>query len=222
VYDVHCQQKLATPLQRRVALRLSLSEGRCATLPPTKCLRQFRNAEIFKIFFASRNRFPHSRTAQGASPLAAITKKYYMKSKELIKKLYSLLEMGKIQQVITILKILLDGSGKLDEIIIQSARYNEIMRKIRLGTINFENSILVKNQIMIALIHMITELENNVVEKKYVEFEFNRSINRPEFKAIGIIAKGDIKINVEKKDSNISLSNLESQNGEINIDIKEE
>ena len=57
---------------------------------------------------------------------------------------------------------LLQKSPKLDELIVQSARYNDIMKQIRLGIIDFESAEITKNKIRYAILDLLREIENSV------------------------------------------------------------
>lgn len=58
------------------------------------------------------------------------------------------------------LQTFLKDSPKLDETIVQSARHRDILRQIRIGTINEHQANLTKNQIRAGLLDFIRELEN--------------------------------------------------------------
>lgn len=66
-----------------------------------------------------------------------------------------------LQTAISELREFLQRSPKLDELIIQSARYNDITEQIRLGTVDFENANITKNKIRYAILDLVREIEDN-------------------------------------------------------------
>ena len=57
-----------------------------------------------------------------------------------------------IKEAIDQLRQLLENSPQLSEILLQSARYNDILRQIRQGIVSFEDADITKNQIRVALL----------------------------------------------------------------------
>lgn len=55
---------------------------------------------------------------------------------------------------------LLQNSPKLDEVLLQSARLNDISRQVRLGLTDFSQASLTKNQIRAGLLELLTEIES--------------------------------------------------------------
>lgn len=64
-----------------------------------------------------------------------------------------------LPEAILALQNLLSGSPKLDEAILQSARFEDIRKQIRLGTASFENANLTKNQIRAGLLDLLQTVE---------------------------------------------------------------
>ncbi|NUQ22472.1 MAG: hypothetical protein HUU34_00850 [Saprospiraceae bacterium] len=64
-----------------------------------------------------------------------------------------------LQGAISLLSNLLKNSPKLDQVILQSARFNDIMSQIRMGIVNFEEADLTKNKIRFALLSLVGEIE---------------------------------------------------------------
>ncbi|MEX0288049.1 MAG: hypothetical protein AB3N14_02980 [Flavobacteriaceae bacterium] len=145
-----------------------------------------------------------------------------MKAKEFIQQMHSLIENGDLPQVIDSLKKLFKGSKKLDELILHSARYNSIMEKIRMGTLDYENSTVAINQLTVALIHMVNTLENEALPNQELSSEIERITEGSNFSAEKIRSKKDVQIKIDQKNSNVKLSDLESKEGKINIDISQE
>jgi hypothetical protein len=57
------------------------------------------------------------------------------------------------------LSAFLKDSPHVDEAIQQSARYNDIMRQIRLGIVDFQTATLAKNQIRMGILDLLREIE---------------------------------------------------------------
>jgi hypothetical protein len=67
-----------------------------------------------------------------------------------------------LQTAIDLLHKLLAKSAKLDEVIMQSARYTDITKQIRLGTVNFEEANVTKNKIRFAILDLLRDIEEQV------------------------------------------------------------
>lgn len=66
---------------------------------------------------------------------------------------------------------LLKKSPKLDEAIIQSSRYNDIMKQIRIGTVSLEEANRTKNQIRLGILNLLAEIEEQAEQKEQVRSE---------------------------------------------------
>lgn len=87
-----------------------------------------------------------------------------MNNKDFIKKVYKLIENNDIKSAINELKEVLENSPKLTELILQSSRYNDIMSEIRMGTVEFEDANVTKNQIRLGLLSFIEKLQEENLE----------------------------------------------------------
>jgi Effector-associated domain 11 len=67
-----------------------------------------------------------------------------------------------LPQAIDLLHKLLKKSPKLDEVILQSARFSDITRQIRTGAVNFEEANVTKNKIRYAILDLLRDIEENV------------------------------------------------------------
>ena len=105
------------------------------------------------------------------------------------------------------LSALLKDSPHLDEAIQQSARYNDIMRQIRLGIVDFQTATITKNQIRMGLLALLSEIEErenepNIkaeVERFSIKIEKN-VLNNSTITAGGYVNIGDT-IHTESKTS---------------------
>jgi len=96
------------------------------------------------------------------------------------------------------LSALLNNSPKLDEAILQSARYNSVTKQIRLGLINSEDSNVTKNQISLGILHLLREIEDQQLIDPNIKAEVERfTINIQNSKNVvtgNISAGGDVRI----------------------------
>ena len=79
------------------------------------------------------------------------------------------------------LSALLKNSPRLDEAVQQSARYNNVMRQIRLGLVDVEAANIAQNQIRQGLIDLLREIEEqglNVppIDKEVAKFANGKTI----------------------------------------------
>lgn len=61
-----------------------------------------------------------------------------------VEKIMQLIAKDNLQEAIQAMQQLLKGSPSLDELLLQSARYNDIIQQIRLGTVDFQNAAIEK------------------------------------------------------------------------------
>jgi len=54
---------------------------------------------------------------------------------------------------------LLEGSPALNEVLLQSARFSDVMRQIRLGVVDYEQANITKNQIRMGILELLDEIE---------------------------------------------------------------
>jgi len=73
----------------------------------------------------------------------------------------TLIGQDELKTAIDEFKELLKHSKKLDEVIVQSARFNDVMREIRRGTIDPNDANITKNQIRFALMDLLREVEES-------------------------------------------------------------
>ncbi|MFK8101000.1 MAG: hypothetical protein AB8G15_00680 [Saprospiraceae bacterium] len=94
-----------------------------------------------------------------------------------VKNIMELISKDELPLAIKKLKELFDNSPLLDEVILQSGRYNSLMKAVRLGVVNFEHATISKNQIRYAMLDLCREVEinydKNPVLKKSIDDQFN-------------------------------------------------
>lgn len=118
------------------------------------------------------------------------------------------LTQNELNQVISQLKLLLDNSPKLNDLLIQSARYNDILLQIKQGVINYENTNISKNQVRLSLLELIDKIQL-LEEKPIIKKEVEQAINVDNSKNLVIdstitardVHIGDKNIHSESKNS---------------------
>lgn len=127
-----------------------------------------------------------------------------------IDKIHALIAKDHFQEAIRETQSLLKGSPLFDELILQSARYSDIMKQMRLGLIDFQDSTTEKNKIRYALIDIVRELEENTSENTPLrtEVEYYFKSKEANFSNRTVIT-GNENINLQ----NISGSLIKIQTG---------
>ncbi len=111
---------------------------------------------------------------------------------------------------------LLKDSPKLDEAILQSARYNDVIKQIRLGTVDFEQANITKNQIRYALLDLLREIEQqDQIPDIKVEIEHFLSQHTPVIQGKNIItgsiqSEKKIRIGDTDKSSRITIQSVDT------------
>ncbi|MCB0642350.1 MAG: carboxypeptidase regulatory-like domain-containing protein [Phaeodactylibacter sp.] len=82
-----------------------------------------------------------------------------MLSSDLIQHLRQLISRNELKDVIQELSRLFCSSPKLDEVILQSARYSKVKAQIRTGVVDYQQANLTENQIRAALLELISEID---------------------------------------------------------------
>lgn len=98
-----------------------------------------------------------------------------MKASELTEHIGSLIGQDKLKEAMDEMRALLSSSPRLDELILQSARYNDLTGKIRMGTVSFEEADISKNRIRFALLDLLREVENGANSDPDVLAELERA-----------------------------------------------
>lgn len=115
-----------------------------------------------------------------------------------------------LAQAIKALQNLLKGSPAYTEIIMHSARYNAVMKAIRMGTINLEDGGTEKNKIRYAVMDMVRELEEGVETDSKLRSEIEAMLekgNRGTSNTITITGDENRSINVQGvSGSNVQLN----------------
>lgn len=70
-----------------------------------------------------------------------------------------LIARDELKTALTQLRLLLENSPKMDEVILQSARFSDIRRQIRLGLVSDKEANLTQNQIRASLLELLQEIE---------------------------------------------------------------
>ena len=94
-----------------------------------------------------------------------------MKHSDIIEELRDLIAKDEIKLVFQSLRSLLRDSKLLESLLIQSARYNEVLEEIRNGTIDYEQSKVPIDQVRVALIEIISLIDEGAIKTKKVRKE---------------------------------------------------
>ena len=99
-----------------------------------------------------------------------------MTTKNFTERIGDLVGIDELETAITELKNFLQKSKRVDEIIVQSARYNELMEQMRMGTINFEDANVTKNKIRYAILSIVRDIEENIEANPALETEADKTL----------------------------------------------
>ncbi len=112
-----------------------------------------------------------------------------------IDELLQLIAKDELSAAIAELQALLKNSPSYNELIIQSARYNGLMKDIRTGTIDLERAEVKKNQLRYALTDMVRELEDQLPEQPKLQQEVEQYLKeRPVHNEAHITGDGNINV----------------------------
>ena len=87
-----------------------------------------------------------------------------MTSKSYFEKIRQLIRNDDLDAAIKLLGQLLKNAPKLDEAILQSARWNDLKKQVRMGQIDYESAQINKNQIRFAVLEMLKDIEEQTTE----------------------------------------------------------
>ncbi len=87
-----------------------------------------------------------------------------MTTTQFLQQIRDLIARNDLADALQQLRLLLDSSPKLDEAILQSARFQDIRKQIRLGTVSNAESNLTQNQIRAGLLDLLRDIEDNTAE----------------------------------------------------------
>jgi len=85
-----------------------------------------------------------------------------MTTTQFLQQIRDLIARDDLADALQQLRLLLDSSPKLDEAILQSARFQDIRKQIRLGTVSNAESNLTQNQIRAGLLDLLREIEEGI------------------------------------------------------------
>ena len=108
----------------------------------------------------------------------------------------NLIGKDQFSEAIQQLSALLKDSPLLDQAVQQSARYNNVMKRIRLGLVDFESANIAQNQICYGLLELLREIEDQQ-EQPPIQTETERYIVKIEknvVKGSTITAGGNVTI----------------------------
>jgi hypothetical protein len=90
----------------------------------------------------------------------------------------SLIAQSNLKEALLNIRQLLKGSPLFSEIIIHSSRYNDVMKAIRLGTIDIEDANIEKNKVRFALMDILQELSENTNNNSTLKTEVEKFLKQ--------------------------------------------
>jgi hypothetical protein len=107
------------------------------------------------------------------------------------------------------LSALLKDSPRLDEAVQQSARYNNVMKQIRLGLVDFQSANIAQNQIRYGVLELLREIEEQEVQIPAIKAEVERyavkieknTVTNSTITAGGNVTIGDTTVQTESQTS---------------------
>lgn len=110
-----------------------------------------------------------------------------------------LISQDKLKEAIEEIKKLLEQSPRmLNDVVMQSARYNEVMASIHRGTINYEDASIEKNKIRFALMNLLQEISEGGTDNEAAKTEVDNYLKEREAGKVNqITIKGDHNINAQ-------------------------
>ena len=128
-----------------------------------------------------------------------------MTVEEYCERIGNLIGKDELDVAIQELHQLLKNSPRLDEAILQSARYNDVLQQIRQGTITSEEANTTKNKIRLGILNLLSEITTQAEQEEPIRAEITKFqssdktsinhsknvVNNSTFRAGGHIIIGD-------------------------------
>ncbi len=101
-----------------------------------------------------------------------------METKKWIKRIRDLIGEDHFKLAIEQLKQLLQKSKLLDDLIVQSSRYNGLVKQIHSGEVSFENADVSKTKIRYAITDILREIEEGIEENPKLEEKTDKALTK--------------------------------------------
>lgn len=88
-----------------------------------------------------------------------------------------LISKDNLSQAIKEMSLFFKSSPQIDELIMQSARYNDLKRQIRLGTVKYEDATVTKNKILMAVLELSNEITDFTATNSALMEEADKSLH---------------------------------------------
>ena len=85
-----------------------------------------------------------------------------MRLKLIIEKVKDLLAKGELENAIELLRIEFNSSRYVNYLVVQSSRVKKLHKEIQLGIINFEDSSIERNKIIVSILSLLDEIDNSL------------------------------------------------------------
>lgn len=139
-----------------------------------------------------------------------------MKIDNEISAIRKLIRNDELPQAIVALNSFLDNSPQMNEVILHSAKYNDLAKQIRLGVIDSHSASIYKNQIRISILELLSEIETYENEVPKEKFTIRNKYWMYFFIATILI----ILIMIFSRNEIIGIRGNNNDNNTINIDNK--
>ena len=121
-----------------------------------------------------------------------------MRQQTFFQDIRELIARDELEQALQQLRLLLDNTPQLNEVLQQSGRFADIRKQIRLGVVSHAEATLTQNQIRYALLELLDEIGKQQDQAPELREEVQRAISIVQSKNVvvnsTIIAGGDVHI----------------------------
>lgn len=129
-----------------------------------------------------------------------------MEIKKFTERIWDMIARDELKVAIQELSFLLKNSEKLDEIVLQSARYNSLTKQIRMGIIDNTQANITKNQIRFAILEILKSIEDLAENDSQLKEEIEK-LEEPNVKASKNVIQGsNIQVGGDFHVGDINLS----------------
>ena len=152
-----------------------------------------------------------------------------MSGNDYLHQIGELVGKDELPHAIELLQRLLQNSSKLDEVILHSARLNDLSQQIRKGTIDYDHANITKNQIRLAILQIVAEIEESISTSPYIEHEVSLYTKKWQAEhSLGHTGAGDNvrgdKTVYSGRDNitaggNVTIKNIENRKAEGELEI---
>ena len=100
-----------------------------------------------------------------------------MNTRQFIHQIRDRIARDELEQALSQLRQFLANAPQLDEVLQQSGRFAAIRRQVRLGTVSHEDATLTRNQIRVALLDLLSEIDTRQAQSPALGAEAAHAIS---------------------------------------------